>query len=296
MADTESHEDDRSPSQTPLFYSLNAERYRRQLQIKAIERITSRRLLCWVTDDHAQLDGNDIPPLADILHDLTGDEDVDLLIRSPGGVIDTAEKVVLMLRKRCRGFRVIVPESAKSAATLIALAADEIVMGYASELGPIDPQVPVPLPNGNWDLRPAHSILDGLEEIKREADDAGGQLSSAYLPLLQYLDPALLDVCRQAIRRSRALAETWLEQYQCPGEPEKAASIAERLEDPSRHLSHGAVIDATQARDMGLNVTELAPDNPLWDRIWRLYVDLFVEIRRAGRGQLFESRSASVSY
>ena len=90
MADAESHEDDRSPSQTPLFYSLNAERYRRQLQIKAIERITSRRLLCWVTDDHAQLDGNDIPPLADILHDLTGDEDVDLLIRSPGGVIDTA--------------------------------------------------------------------------------------------------------------------------------------------------------------------------------------------------------------
>ena len=241
----------------------------------------------------AQLDGNNIPPLADILHDLTGDEDVDLLIRSPG-VIDTAEKVVSTLRKRCRGFRVIVPEPAKSAATLIALAADEIVMGYASELGPIDPQVPVPLPNGNWDLRPAHSILDGLEETKREADDAGGQLSSAYLPLLQYLDPALLDVCRQVIRRSRALAETWLEQFQCPGEPEKAASIAERLEDPSRHLSHGALIDATQARDRGLNVIELAPDDALGSNLEVVRRPLRRDSSRRARAAVRESICISV--
>lgn len=221
---------------------------------------------------------------------------MDLLLRSPGGVIDVTEKIVMMFRKRSRGFRVIVPEAAKSAATLIAIAADEIVMGYTSELGPIDPQVPVPLPNGNWDLRPAHSILDGLAAIKKETDDAGGNLSTAYLPMLQNVDFAMLDVCRKAIDRSKKFAATWLERYQCAGDAEKAEKIASHLEDPQHHLSHGAVIDAKAAHALGLNVTELIPADPLWDSIWRLYVAMFYDLRRQGTGQLFESRTVSLAY
>jgi hypothetical protein len=92
------------------------------------------------------------------------------------------------------------------------------------------------------------------------------------------------------------LAETWLLKYQCAGEPAKAAEIAEKLEDPNLHLSHGAVIDSTAATNLGLKVVELPPADPLWEHLWRLYVDLLVEIRRNQQGQLFESRSASVSY
>lgn len=284
------------PSQTPLFHTLNSSRYARQALIRAIEEHTGRRLLCWVGDDHAQIDGNDIPPLGDLLHDLSGKEPVDLLLRSPGGVIDTAEKIVLMLRKRSNGLCVIVPEAAKSAATLIAIASDEIVMGYTSELGPIDPQVPVPLPNGNWALRPAHSILEGLAEIKRETEAAGGVLSSAYLPMLQSIDPALLDVCRESIAHSQRFAEKWLAKYQCAGDPDAAKRIAEALEDPQLHHSHGAVIDAEAARELGLEVRELHPSDPFWNAVWRLYVDLIVGVRTTQSGQLFESRSASISY
>lgn len=281
--------------QTPLFHTLADERYRRQERMAAIEAFTGRQLICWVADDHGQIDANDVAPFADLLHKLDGDADVDLLLRSPGGVIDTADKLLMMLRKRCRGLRVIVPESAKSAATLIALGADEIVMGFASELGPIDPQVPIQLPNGNWDFRPAHSVLDGIREIVKETE-ASGELSAAYLPTLQFLDPALLDVCRKAIERSRALAEAWLLKYQCVGELEKAAEIAEKLEDPSIHLSHGAVIDSKMALSLGLRVMELDPVDPFWEHIWRLYVDLLMGMRRGGQGQLFESRHASVGY
>lgn len=284
------------PSQTPLFHTLNSARYARQSLIRSIEGHTGRRLICWVADDHAQIDGNDIPPLGDLLHDLSGEEPLDLLLRSPGGVIDSAEKIVLMLRKRSVGLRVIVPEAAKSAATLIAIASDQILMGYTSELGPIDPQVPVLLPNGNWALRPAHSILEGLAEIKRETEAAGGVLSSAYLPMLQSIDPALLDVCREAIAHSHRFAETWLAKYQCAGDPESARRIAQALEDPQLHHSHGAVIDAAAASALGLNVCEREPNDPLWDAIWRLYVDLFVGVRATQSGQLFESRSASISY
>ena len=205
-------------------------------------------------------------------------------------------------------FRVIVPESAKSAATLIALASDEIVMGYLSELGPIDPQVPIQTPDGNWDYRPAHSILDGFARIKAATDASDGRLSTAYLPMLQRLDPALLDLCQKAIDRSRELATAYLQAGQLKGDPNKALETAARLSGdassssgggvPTRpYLSHGAVIDAVEAEgSLGLKVVSLAPDDPLWDAIWRLYVDLIVGLQRKGQRQLFESRSVSLSY
>jgi hypothetical protein len=96
---------------------------------------------------------------------------------------------------------VIVPDSAKSAATLIAIGADEIVMGYCSELGPIDPQVEITTASGERMGRPAQSFLDGLEEIVSSV--GSGALSPAYFPLLDKLDPALIDFCKKALKRSQ---------------------------------------------------------------------------------------------
>jgi hypothetical protein len=75
---------------------------------------------------------------------------------------------------------------------MMCCAADSIVMGYASELRPIDPQIRIPDASGQWVSRPAHSFLSGLDSIKKAADEEGG-LSPAYFPLLDKLDPALLD-------------------------------------------------------------------------------------------------------
>lgn len=177
-----------SPTQTPLFHSLNAARYARQDKIREVEQRTGRRLLCWIAEPHAEINKFDIPPMGDLLHDVADGEDVDLMLQTPGGDVDVAEKIVMMFRKRCGGLRVIVPESAKSAGTLIAIAADSIVMGYASELGPIDPQVYITTPTGEAMYRPAQSFLDGLAQIKKAAKDEG-ELSPAYFPILQQLRP-----------------------------------------------------------------------------------------------------------
>jgi ClpP class serine protease len=64
------------------------------------------------------------------------------MIHTFGGSGDTAEKIVEMCRNHCLSeFRVIIPNMAKSAGTLIALGADKIVMGHCSEVGPTDPQI-----------------------------------------------------------------------------------------------------------------------------------------------------------
>ena len=65
-------------------------------------------------------------------------ERIDLFLNSYGGAVDTPYKIVNLIREFCDNFSVIIPFVAKSAATMVAIGADEIVMGPISELGPID--------------------------------------------------------------------------------------------------------------------------------------------------------------
>jgi ATP-dependent protease ClpP protease subunit len=73
-------------------------------------------------------------------HELKGDQ-LDLIVHSTGGSSEAAEQIVSYLRQKYKHIRVIVPLYAMSAATMIACAADEILMGRQSALGPIDPQL-----------------------------------------------------------------------------------------------------------------------------------------------------------
>jgi hypothetical protein len=69
------------------------------------------------------------------------EREVDIWLESPGGDAHAAYKLILLLRAYAKIIRVVVPDYAKSAATLIALGADEIYMNPWAELGPLDVQV-----------------------------------------------------------------------------------------------------------------------------------------------------------
>jgi ClpP class serine protease len=141
---------------SPLYEALNSKRYQRQDLIRSIEEQTGRRLAVYFANaEHhaAAISQTDIAPLQDLLFDCEGRCDLDVLLQSPGGDIDSAEKLVYMIRERVASLRILVVERAKSAGTLIALAADEILMSSTSELGPIDPQVTIFAADG------LHSVL-----------------------------------------------------------------------------------------------------------------------------------------
>lgn len=280
------------PSQTPLYHALEQPRYNRQTLIRAIEERTGRRLIAYVAGPATSISSLDIPPFVDILHDVQPGSHLDLLLHTPGGDVDQAERIVLLCRKRVGdgSFRVVVPDSAKSAGTLIAIAADVIVMGEPSELGPIDPQVEITTASGEPMSRPAQSFLDGLEEIVKTAED---ELSAAYFPLLDKLDPALIDFCRKALLRSEQFAETFLTQYMLKEDVDEAKRVAHELNDVKKHLSHGAVIDADRAIKMGLKVDLLAHDDDLWQAYWRLYCDMRLAWTSSG-SRLYESSRASL--
>jgi ATP-dependent protease ClpP protease subunit len=280
------------PDQTPLYYALEQPRYSRQTLIREIERRTGRRLIAYVAGPATSISSVDIPPFVDVLHDVAAGSDLDLLLHTPGGDVDQAERIVLLCRKRVGDgtFRVVVPDSAKSAGTLIAIAADAIVMGEPSELGPIDPQVTITTASGEPMQRPAQSFLDGLNEIITATEQ---EVPAAYFPLLDKLDPALIDFCRKALLRSEQFAETFLAKYMFRGDAEKARQVAHELNDVKKYLSHGAVIDAGRALDLGLNVELLSHDDDLWQAYWRLYCEMRLTWNGSGT-RLYEGRKASL--
>jgi hypothetical protein len=189
---------------------------------------------------------------------------------------------------------VVVAERAKSAGTLIALAADEIVMGSTSELGPIDPQVEVTAADGSQVSRPVHCFLDGLEQIKQSAKEEG-TLNPAYQPLLAQLDPALLGFCEKAIQRSQDFARKWLLAHMLRGQPELADRIAWRLARDKEYISsHGRVIGWQDARELGLQVLYLTPDDELWKLLWQLFLAYLIARQNDGLTKAFESTRVSV--
>src|SRR5438270_233413 len=91
------------------------------------------------------------PPLHPPDVRITKEHDLDLLLHTGGGDTDAADKLMSMARARIgtKGLRVVVPDFAKSAGTMMVLGADAVVMSDSSELGPIDPQIVRTDHNGN---------------------------------------------------------------------------------------------------------------------------------------------------
>ncbi len=285
------------PKRTPLFEALHADRYQRQGFIREVEDLTNRRLLVYfgnVNHPASAINNSDVAPLQDLLTDCEEGDSIDLLIQSNGGDGDVAEKLVQMIRQRASSFRVIVAERAKSAGTMIALGSDSIIMGAASELGPIDPQIQTFTPDGQPIWRAAKSYLDGLEQIKNAVANEG-QLNPAYYPLLSQLDPALLDWCSKAIDRAEEYAEKWLSAHMLKERPDVAKEIAHRLVDAQQYRSHGMVINWKDAQDLGLTITHLKDEEELWQQIWRLHLAYEVKCRTSGVAKIFESRRVSVA-
>jgi Serine dehydrogenase proteinase len=87
---------------------------------------------------------------------------VDLILHSPGGNPDAAESIMAYLRQRFDHIRGVVPLAAMSAATMMALGSDELLMGEHSQLGPVDPQITVTTPEGPR-TAPAQAIKDQFD-------------------------------------------------------------------------------------------------------------------------------------
>lgn len=189
---------------------------------------------------------------------------LDLILHSPGGSPEAAASLVRYLRLRYTNIRVFVPLAAMSAATMWALASDEIVMGAHSQLGPIDPQIVI----GDRQY-PAQAIINQFEKAKREIKDDASQLVP-WAPILREYAPSLLDQCDKAQKLARRLVGAWLRSYMFSGRPDRlrvARAAAAYFSDYARHQSHSMGIGRDDARKKQIVVTDLEADAALQDAV-----------------------------
>lgn len=199
----------------------------------------------------------DLQGFMEVLHDLPKNKGLDLVLHSPGGSAEATESAVKYIRSMFTDVRVIIPHAAMSAATMLACAANRIVMGAHSFLGPVDPQFIMQTETGRAAV-PAHAILAQFELAKQQCADPA--LLPAWIPMLRQYGPALLVQCQLAQDLSRSLVAEWLEKYMFGNGPTAAADAAKigvALGDHAVFKSHGRFIDRQQARGIGLIVDDL---------------------------------------
>jgi len=157
---------------------------------------------------------------------------IDLIVHTPGGLVLAAGQIANALKRHRAKVTVFVPHYAMSGGTLIALAADEIVMDPNAVLGPVDPQI---------GQSPAASVLTVIEQKKPEDIDDQTLI--------------LADVSRKAIAQLRRTVQDLLAERL---RPEQAAALADKLATGT--WTHDYPITAEEAKALGLPVATEVPD------------------------------------
>ena len=205
-------------------------------------------------------------------------EEVDFLIISNGGDPIVSLRIITILRERFKRIAVIVPYAAFSAATILALGADEIVMHPYSNLGPLDPLLSIVKPSGH--SRPAQ-LQFSFEDIRNYIEflrtDVGitdpAQLMSAFNALAAEVGPIPIGSSKRTQQLSLSLITKMLETHL--DDKDTAATIAKTLNTSYYH--HGYAVGRKEARDIGLNV--IFPDKDLEEIMWSIWLDFCGEMK-----------------
>ncbi|MGQ9901752.1 MAG: SDH family Clp fold serine proteinase [Fimbriimonadales bacterium] len=160
------------------------------------------------------------------------DMPIDIILHTPGGLVLASQQIACALCDHPAKVTAFIPHYAMSGGTLIALAADGIVMDPHAVLGPVDPQV------GQF---PAASILKVVEQK----------------PISEVDDQTLIlaDISRKALEQTRELVKNVLLSNHMP--PERAEEVSDTL--TQGYFTHDYAISAEKARAMGLRVSTDLP-------------------------------------
>lgn len=259
-----------SPGRHRLFSGGLVSSWRRRRWMRKIEQTTGRMLLSYVSNRPLLL-RDDIYNFQRLTAGAEGGVSITLLLASPGGDIDTAELVMQILRDASAGdptagdLEIVVPGAAKSAATLLAIGADRILMSRGSELGPIDPQYVetvrgVPMMYSGFDYLRAYDAA--RRRYRENPEDPANRMA------LEQFSPARAETMLNDLDRTRQIAERLMSRVNGVNFTRVTATLLDR----SRYLSHAQMITLAEANDIGLTQAEhVDPQDPMWLMYWRLY-------------------------
>jgi hypothetical protein len=266
---------------SPLYHAQHAPRYERQQFIRDYQAQHDCRLIVMI----GPIFGYSVEYFEELLFDASRDENLHLMLASPGGDGEVAVRLVRMAQARCNRMTVIVPDQAKSAATLLALGAHEILMGPTSDLGPVDPQFPV----GDFDLVSAKDMIAAVERALNDVADRPDTYP-LHASLLADVGALKVEQARSALARTDDLVREALSSNP-DRESDEVDELVQRLHEPliEAPKEHAAIFSAKYAKELGLPVSICDPASDQWKRIWRLWMHYYV----LGPAQVYENEFVS---
>ena len=169
-----------------------------------------------------------------------------------------------ILRDRFEEVHFLIPHSAYSAATMLALSGNTITLHKSATLGPIDPQL---------DGIPVRSITRGFEKVKKQIRKEGPESLPAYVPLIEKYSIHLLEMCEDSEKLSRELVSNWLTSYMFGNDKRRIPTIKNAVKFFSsydKHRLHSRPIFIKKVEKLDLKIKEA--EDKLQQLMWEAYI------------------------
>lgn len=252
--------------------------------IQQIEGSRKSRVITYLTSDrpgpiNARVAMDIIPVISKQLQIIGKTDNIDLFLYSTGGDTMVPWRLVSMLREYCDKFSVLVPYKAHSAATMIALGADEIVMSDLSELSPIDPST-ANVFNPSDPQNPQNKIPISVEDVMAyfdlaknkfgiKNDEELAKIFNKFVESNPQIHPLALGNVNRIHNLIRILAKRLLKSHANPIKEEEIEKLVDYFTE--KLYSHQYFIGRKEAKeDLGLNTVQYA-DSALSKAMTDLY-------------------------
>lgn len=253
-------------------------------KLAELEALRKRPLIIYATNQRpgvsSSMGADSIPEIMDQLRALPkGTKELDFMVISAGGDPMAAWRIVRLIRENVNKFSVLVPQMAFSAATLLALGADEIVMHPFGNLGPVDPQISVRKqgPNGEPPAEMRFGFEDMAALLEYARNDVGltdqKHLRDIFHDFTADVGPIPVAIAARGARLTLSLGERLLNMHM--KDKQQARGIAEALSRKFYH--HGHAVSRSEALELGLAVADR--NDQVEELMWTIWQDLEGEMK-----------------
>jgi pimeloyl-ACP methyl ester carboxylesterase len=254
------------PRQSPIYHAQRADQYARRDLIRQYEEEHSCRLVVMID----AIVGPGVTMFEELIYDAQPEENLHVILHSAGGDGEVAIRIARAAQSRCKELTVIVPDMAKSAATLLSLGSHHIMMGPASDLGPIDPQLFI---GNKWVA--AKDIIAAVDDAATKVTESP-ETYPVHASLLSDITALMLQQARSQLERTSDQLEEALRSNP-DRKSQEVAQLKGSLEGPmiKRPATHTALFSADDAIKAGLPVIKADPSDRQWQLIWRMWAKYF---------------------
>ena len=264
----------------------------RSKYISQLSNITGRNTIAyysgWLKPGKTQnidINDSDITGFMNALKGLDCSRGLDLILHTPGGNPTATEGIVKYLHSKfSNNIRVIVPQMAMSAGTMLACSANEILLAKHSCLGPIDPQ---------YGGIPAYNIINEFREAKADLDNNVNSKTYWELQLKKY-PAAFFYTVLDSIRLSSVLVTEWLgdcmfaDETNGADKKRKISKIVNKLN--ANNKSHSRHFTYEFCKNLGLKVSLLEENQELQEAVLSVHHAFIITLDATNATKIIENQ------